>query len=492
MDSSGFLEFRLSRCFWVGASYCFPSVPSSSLDQLLIMIAALIGWWTDRSTSRRIPFLTGLTLIFFASLLLCFATSPWMMLAARVLAGFSAGVVFCTGLTLVVDSVPREEIGQWMGFALSGMTWGSMLSPVLGGIIYKRAGYYAVFTTLLSVIGSDFVLRAMMIETGVAAQWMKYEGTTFNSSPSDGQQSDQLCGETLHQQGPSRDKRAIQRVQFAGNRSENEGMKSAEARTQADERKPLLGHRTLEPWYQRRFPAVTALVSSKRLVAVVLATFVHTSLLASFDDILSLFAHRTFGWDSEHTGLLYLAISMPSLISPYVGKLADRYGACIVALFGFGLTTPCLALLGLIHEGSADQIASLVVLLVLIGRKSTMIHQENHNPKLTLIGTGLNFIIGPLAGDLSFVVEDLTRERPELFGEAGAYAQGYSFFAAAMASGVMFGPAMAGALYKNVNWQVTMGILAVLCALGSVQVYRFSGGPAKQGSEGDMPASHNA
>ena len=121
-----------------------------------------------------------------------------------------------------------------------------------------------------------------------------------------------------------------------------------------------------------------------------------------------------------------------------------------------------------------------------------MIHQENHNLKLTLIGTGLNFIIGPIAGDLSFVVEDLTRERPELFGEAGAYAQGYSFFAAAMASGVMFGPAVAGALYKNVNWQVTTGVLAVLCALGSVQVYRFSGGPTKQRCEEDMPASHNA
>ena len=297
-----------------------------------------------------------------------------MMLVARVLAGFSAGVVFCTGLTLVVDSVPREEIGQWMGFALSGMTWGSMLSPVIGGIIYKRAGYYSVFITLLSVIGFDFVLRAAMIEVGVATQWMEYGGTILNSSPSDGQQSDQLYGDTLHQQVPSRDKRAIQQVQLAGNRSGNKGTKSAEARTQADERKPLLGHRTLEPWYQRRFPAVTALVSSKRLVAVVLATFVSTSLFASFDDILSLFAHRTFGWDSERTGLLYLAISIPSLISTYIGKLADRYGACIVALFGFGLTTPCLALLGLIHKEGADQIAGLLVLLVLIGKET------NHDP----------------------------------------------------------------------------------------------------------------
>ena len=105
---------------------------------------------------------------------------------------------------------------------------------------------------------------------------------------------------------------------------------------------------------------------------------------------------------------------------------------------------------------------------------------------LTLfIGVGVNFIIGPLASEMSFVVEDLTREQPELFGKAGAYAQAYSFFAAAMAAGVMFGPAVAGVLYKTTSWQVTMGVLAGFCSLGSIQVYRYSGGSAIKSSESD-------
>lgn len=99
---------------------------------------------------------------------------------------------------------------------------------------------------------------------------------------------------------------------------------------------------------------------------------------------------------------------------------------------------------------------------------------------LTLTGIGLNFIIGPLAGDMAFEVEHLTKERPELFSKAGAYAQAYSLFAAAMAAGVMFGPAVAGALYKSTNWQITMAVLAVFCALGSIQVYRCSGEPSKK------------
>lgn len=105
-------------------------------------------------------------------------------------------------------------------------------------------------------------------------------------------------------------------------------------------------------------------------------------------------------------------------------------------------------------------------------------------PTLSL-GIGVNFIIGPLASDMSFVVEDLTREQPELFGKAGAYAQAYSFFASAMAAGVMFGPAVAGVLYKNTSWQITMGALAGLCALGSIPVYRYSGGPPSKPPEDD-------
>ena len=86
---------------------------------------------------------------------------------------------------------------------------------------------------------------------------------------------------------------------------------------------------------------------------------------------------------------------------------------------------------------------------------------------------------------MSFVVEDLTREKPELFGKAGAYAQAYSFFAAAMAGGVMFGPAVAGVLYRNTSWQMTMGVLAALCASGSIQVFRYSGGPVAKPLEDD-------
>ena len=296
------------------------------------------------------------------------------MMVARALAGFSAGIVFCTGLTLVVDSVPRKEIGEWMGFALSGMTWGTMIAPMLGGIIYKRAGYYAVFLTLLAVIVFDFGLRAVMIETGERSKWRDTKEMISDISQNDATRRAKSDDRASHQVVRPKEDIVARQVRFVriDTNSIRSNQSNGTSNTQPDERQPLLkplvnSHETKDPWYQRRFPAMTALLSSKRLIAAVLGTFVYNSLIASFDDILSLFAHRTFAWDSEYTGLLYLTIPVPSLISPFIGMLSDRYGARIVALGGFGLTTPCLALLSLIQKNSVEQVVLLVVLLVLFG-----------------------------------------------------------------------------------------------------------------------------
>ena len=327
-----------------GLAQILASRKSSHLHiwQGLMNSLAFIGWWTDRSSSRRAPFLTGLALIFGASLLLCFATRPWVMIIARALAGFSAGVVFCTGLTLVVDSVPRKEIGEWMGFALSGMTWGTMTGPLLGGIIYKRAGYYAVFLTLLVVIVFDFVLRLTMIETDGASKWRDTKEHISSSSQAEDNGRIKSYGAQGNRVSCSGETVGAEQVRWAKTGGDP-SQKNQSTKPQPNDATPLLGFRgTRDPWYQRRFPALTALLSSKRLVAAVLGTFVYNSLIASFDDILPLFAHRTFGWDSETAGLLYLTIPIPSLSGPFIGMLSDRYGARIVALFGFGLTTPCL------------------------------------------------------------------------------------------------------------------------------------------------------
>ncbi|KAL9613687.1 MAG: hypothetical protein Q9167_001764 [Letrouitia subvulpina] len=88
----------------------------------------------------------------------------------------SCAVVYTVGLALVVDTVSRDRVGAWMGFALSGMNNGVMIGPLLGGFIYVKAGYYVVFVVVLAVIAADAVLRLTMVEKKGANKCVKESG----------------------------------------------------------------------------------------------------------------------------------------------------------------------------------------------------------------------------------------------------------------------------------------------------------------------------
>lgn len=91
-------------------------------------------------------------------------------------------------------------------------------------------------------------------------------------------------------------------------------------------------------------------------------------------------------------------------------------------------------------------------------------------------GIGLNLILAPLAADMFYAVAILSEENAGAFGKGGAYAQAYSLFDAALGMAVLCGPAGGGFFLEQTNWQVTVGIIAVFCAVGSLPVWRYTGG----------------
>ncbi len=99
-------------------------------------------------------------------------------------------------------------------------------------------------------------------------------------------------------------------------------------------------------------------------------------------------------------------------------------------------------------------------------------------------GIGLNLILAPLAADMFYAVAILSEENAGTFGNGGAYAQAYSLFDAALGMAVLCGPAGGGFFLEQTNWQVTVGIIAVFCAVGSLPVWRYTGGRTGEGGGG--------
>lgn len=280
------------------------------------------------------------------------AVSPAWLVAARCLQGASAGVVYTVGLALLVDTVGREELGQWMGFVMMGLNIGTLVGPLLGGIIYTRLGYWSVFIVVLAVVGFDFLLRVFMIEKVKALKWSKpkLDGTTYGTISQSVAQSrqnevddDSTCDER--------------------SRTSEEGSLEAGHGDSAC----VGGVKKKESFLGRHFPIMVSLLGSKRLMSAVYGSFINTTLTCAFDGVIPLFVHKTFGWNATGAGLIFLTIAVPSILGPLAGALSDRVGPRPVSLGGFALATPALALLSLVQHDDTGQAVLLCALLAIIG-----------------------------------------------------------------------------------------------------------------------------
>jgi MFS family permease len=125
---------------------------------------ALFGYFADKSSSRKLPFVLGLIALGTSTALFAFARTFPILVIARGLQGFSAAAVWVVGLAIVSDNVPPERIGAALGTTTIGLTWGFLLGPMVSGYIHDTFGYYGCFAIPVILIVVDVVLRFAMIE----------------------------------------------------------------------------------------------------------------------------------------------------------------------------------------------------------------------------------------------------------------------------------------------------------------------------------------
>ena len=298
-----------------------------------LVTAPICGWLADHAASRKVPFLFGLVLQGGAIALFGISTSLWMLVLSRILSGMSSAIVYTVGLALVIDTVGSDEVGQWMGTALSVSNVGIVISPVVGGGIYAKANVWGVLGFLIGLIILDIVLRLLMIEQQVANQY--YHGSP--STPSIAHNTFQL----------------------------SEPPSAGTAAPTALHDNSLDNQRGLRK--KMRLPTIFRLLMSSRILSAWYGVFTQVSLLISLEAVLPLFVQRTFGWTSVGAGLIFLALGLPSAFGFLVGKVSDRFGPRPIVLVGCILTTPPLILLRFVTHDSTEQKVLLCVLLVLIG-----------------------------------------------------------------------------------------------------------------------------
>ncbi len=229
----------------------------------------ICGWFADRSSSRRLPLLLGLVALGGATALLCAGSSLPLLLVGRFCQGLSASVIWTVGMALLSDTVGEEKIGQAMGYVAGATSLGALSGPLLGGIVYARAGYYAVFSMGFAVIALDIFFRLILVEKSAARQWEpEVETSATNQSSKPGIQTIQSSSGEEIQPLPM----------------END-LPDSTPISQSEKISPALE----TPKWTQRLPAFVKLLRIPRLLVTLFGCFVQSSSLAAFDSVLPLF-----------------------------------------------------------------------------------------------------------------------------------------------------------------------------------------------------------
>ena len=240
--------------------FCLPECArhcSKVTDGDIIVIS---GWVTDRSNSRQSVFLCGLLALTAATILLYIGNSLPILAIARAAQGIATAIVHTVGMSLVVDKSPPEELGRALGIIGASMTAAVLFGPLLGGILYKYAGYHAVFALSFALLGLDIILRLLMIEKPVSHQYTpKARGNGYGTGTASGD------GENGDGQASSHD--AIGEPQGRSSDETNGVSPTSSDKSSA--------------W----IPAGVYLLASPRVLVCLLACLMNASMLTSFDSV---------------------------------------------------------------------------------------------------------------------------------------------------------------------------------------------------------------
>ena len=79
--------------------------------------------------------------------------SKSVLFVGRLVQGASSASVHTVGMAILADIAGQAGVGPAMGFAGMSIALGVLIGPVIGGVLYHKYGYLAVFVSGYAVCG---------------------------------------------------------------------------------------------------------------------------------------------------------------------------------------------------------------------------------------------------------------------------------------------------------------------------------------------------
>ncbi|UKZ55861.1 hypothetical protein TrVGV298_009685 [Trichoderma virens] len=275
-----------------------------------VLTSPIAGVITDRFRSRRAPFLLGVTFLTAATTLLVLARTIALLIVARALQGVSACFVWSTGMALLFETVGAADLGKYIGAIFGVISIGTLLAPMLGGILYEKGGLAAVFILAFAILATDFICRLVIIEAKDAEQYNKLDYTNSSS----GEDRFGVDNDATEDATPV-----------------DEATRLLSTPTTNDDEDPYKISPNLPAIF--RFIPILPCLAAPRLIAALTIAFVQAILIGSIDATVPLVSEEYYGFSSLRAGLMFLPIGIANLIfGPFLGRCVDKLGPKMVAV----------------------------------------------------------------------------------------------------------------------------------------------------------------
>ena len=116
------------------------------LMYLLTISVSLLIWGklSDRF-GKGVVYLLGIAIFSIGALFCYLSPSLLILVLSRFVQGFGAAMMMSTGPAIIRITVPRDQIGQWMGSLGIATSMGLMTGPLLGGYILHNYNWRTIF-----------------------------------------------------------------------------------------------------------------------------------------------------------------------------------------------------------------------------------------------------------------------------------------------------------------------------------------------------------
>lgn len=333
---------------------------------------------------RKKLFAYGVAVYTFASLMAGLANSGYLLVLFSFMQGVGCSLIFATGVALLSSVYPSKKRGGALGMYVTAVYLGIFMGPLIGGLIAQSLGWRTIF--LINIPLGIFLIMA--VHWKLRGEWIGAPGEKFDYK-----------GSLLYVPSIILLMYGFININYFWGRTcfiAGILMILSFVLMEFRSKNPLL---PMEIFHSR--------VATLSALVVLMIQTATTSIYT----LLSLFLQDLRGLSTLSTALI-LAIQpfFVSILSPFVGRLADKTDYCYLSAAGVFLITIGLIIFLFIHMDS-----SLITLVI----------------AMVFIGCGIALYASPINKNFMGAV------REEIYGQAAAVFSTMIYFGQTLSLGVL-------------------------------------------------------